>query len=243
MTPLLLSLVLSACELPQGSTVAPEATEDACALLAQQKARSPDRAALSVIYDEPGFEGARKRNDGAWKLWLDRALAWLKRVFETSGAAAYSNVTRFLVLALAAVIGAWSVAWLLSRRLRKKLPAHHESAAEPMVLDDPAKHLERARSLLGAAPREALREGLLALLSQLERSRLARPDRVKTNRELARELPGRGASAALSSEVQAALTRYDRAYYSQEPVAPELATKLVEDLAQAAGRAKAEVGA
>ena len=41
---------------------------------------------------------------------------------------------------------------------------------------------------------EAIREGLLSLLSTLERRRFARPDRVKTNRELADEL------AALAAE-------------------------------------------
>ena len=65
---------------------------------------------------------------------------------------------------------------------------------------------------------------------------------MKTNRELAKELPGRGASATLSAEVQAAVTRYDRAFYSQEPVAQELAATFVEEIAQAASRARTEAG-
>ncbi len=244
MSALFLSLVLAAsCELPLQATIPPDAREDACTLLEQTERRAPDRAALAAVYDEPGFESARKRNEGALKAWLERALAWFKRVFETSGAAAYSNVTRFVVLVGAAVVGAWSVAWLLARRRRRAQPATQEVALGPLVFDDPSAHLARARSLVTVAPREALREGLLALLAQLERGRLARPDRVKTNRELARELPGRGASETLTAAVQAAVTSYDRAFYSQEPVAQAFAAKFVEEIAQAASRAKMEAGA
>ena len=79
-------------------------------------------------------------------------------------------------------------------------------------------------------PREAIREGLLALLSSLEAKRLARPDRVKTNRELVGELPGRGASAQLTGEVERLVRWYDRAFYSLEPVPPEDAARFVDEV-------------
>jgi hypothetical protein len=101
----------------------------------------------------------------------------------------------------------------------------------PLKLDVPSAHLERARAALAGDPRRAIREGLLALLSHLERERLARPDRVKTNRELAQELPARGASPALAETVARLLAWYDAAFYSLEPVAPDAARRFVDEVA------------
>ncbi|MGQ0505136.1 MAG: DUF4129 domain-containing protein, partial [Myxococcaceae bacterium] len=57
----------------------------------------------------------------------------------------------------------------------------------------------------------------------LERARLARPERVRTNRELAAELPKRGAGPEMSKRVQALVRDFDLTYYSLDPVATESA--------------------
>jgi hypothetical protein len=102
--------------------------------------------------------------------------------------------------------------------------------AAALRLDSPGEHLARARTALASQPREAIREGLLALLSSLEAKRLARPDRVKTNRELVGELPGRGASAHLTGEVERLVGWYDRAFYSLEPVPADDAARFVAEV-------------
>jgi hypothetical protein len=84
--------------------------------------------------------------------------------------------------------------------------------------------------MLGSAPREAIREALLCLLSSLERQRFARPDRVKTNRELAEELAGRGAPPALVSAVTSLFTWFDRAFYSLEAVPADEARRFLDDV-------------
>ena len=54
--------------------------------------------------------------------------------------------------------------------------------------------------MVEADPRGAIREGLFALLGALERRSLARPDRVRTNREMAEEVAQRGAAPELSEQ-------------------------------------------
>ena len=126
--------------------------------------------------------------------------AWFDSFFESRGAESYSVIARFVVLFGAALAAGWAALRLLSGKRRassKTVGATREPAA--LALEDPAAHLRRARAQLALDPRKAIREGLLSLLSVLERRRLARPDRVKTNRELARELPAHGAPAELTT--------------------------------------------
>lgn len=232
MTLVLAALVLAApCEHPALGTLSPAQQDAACRLLEQPAGAAADRAALEVVYQRAGFEHARQRNGGALQAYLAQLRAWLERLFETSGAETYSNVTRVVVLFLAALVGLFAVARFAARRRRRAAVAVANAGPAPLVLDSPAAHLERARAAVAGDPRLAIREGLLALLSHLERERLARPDRVKTNHELAQELPARGASPALSASVARLLEWYDGAFYSLEPVAPDAARRFVDEVA------------
>jgi hypothetical protein len=231
MTPVLVTLLLAApCEHPALGTLSPRQQEAACRLLMQPSGAVADRAALEAVYRRDGFERARNRTGGALQAYLAQLRAWLERLFETSGAETYSNVTRVVVLFLASLAGLYAAARFARRRRTQRAAAVAEGPA-PLTLDVPAVHLERARAALAGDPREAIREGLLALLSHLERERLARPDRVKTNRELAQELPARGASPALAETVARLLAWYDGAFYSLEPVAPDAARRFVDEVA------------
>lgn len=232
MTPVLVALLLAApCEHPSLGTLPPERQAAACQLLAQPGGAPADRAALEAVYQRDGFEHARERNGGALQAYLAQLRAWLERLFETSGAETYSNVTRVVVLFLAALVGLFAVVRFAARRRKQRVAAAATAGPAPLVLDAPSAHLERAQAALAGDPRLAIREGLLALLSHLERERLARPDRVKTNRELAKELPARGASPALSETVARLLAWYDGAFYSLEPVAPDAARRFVDEVA------------
>ena len=111
------------------------------------------------------------------------------------------------------------------------------------MLQAPEAHLARARAALDTDAREALREALLALLSALERRRLSRPDRVRTNRELARELPARGAPPAVAAEVARLVEWYDARFYSLAPVAAAEARRFVEAVAALEAHMPAESGA
>ncbi|MEW6433689.1 MAG: DUF4129 domain-containing protein [Myxococcota bacterium] len=233
MTLALAALLLAApCEHPALGTLSPGRQAAACELLARPAGPTADRAALQAVYQRPGFERARERNSGALQALLAQLEAWLERLFETSGAETYSNVTRVVVLFLAALVGLFAALRFASRRRAAAAAATAgASTPAPLVLDSPAAHLERARAALAADPRAAIREGLLALLSHLERERLARPDRVKTNQELARELPGRGASPALAEAVARLVGWYDLAFYSLEPVAEDAARRFIDEVA------------
>ncbi len=188
-----------------------------------------DRAKLEEIYLRPEFERARIRGDGALE-WLRRAREWFDLLFESQGAETYSHVARFGVLLIAALIAVWAVLRLLRAREQTRVTPVLPSPTSPLQLQTPATHLGRARGLLNADPRAALREGLLALLSMLEQRRLARPDRVKTNRELARELPTRGAGVELTTTVEQLLAWYDRTFYSMAPVASAEAARFLDDI-------------
>ncbi|MEW5738276.1 MAG: hypothetical protein AB1938_05085 [Myxococcota bacterium] len=230
----LLALLLAApCEHPALASMSAERQSAACALLARPAEGAVDRAALEAVYQRPGFEKARARDTGVAQALLAQLRAWLESLFETTGAETYSNVTRVVVLFAAVLAGLFAV---LRFAARKKARAQNQAEPAParLILDSPAAHLERARAALASEPRGAIREGLLALLSHLERQRLARPDRVKTNRELARELPARGAPDALTATVTRLLDWYDGAFYSLDPVAPEAAKRFVEDVAAVA---------
>ena len=192
---------------------------------------SVDRAHLEEIYQRPEFARARLRNQGTLEQLWKQLVAWFDSFFESRGAETYSAITRFLVLLAAFAVAGWAVLRLWSRRKGPPL-AGQPGASEPaaLQLEDPLTHLTRGRGALGADPRAALREGLLALLSTLERRRLARPDRVKTNRELARELPARGAPPELTEEVARLLGGYDRAFYSLQPVAHAEAARFLDEV-------------
>jgi hypothetical protein len=229
---LFLCLSLAAtCEHPSLSMLSPERQAAACDLLDQPAPPSVDRATLGPIFERSGFERARQRNSGAIQALLAQLKHWFERLFESSGAEAYSNVTRVVVLVLALVIGGGVTLRFLSRRRQRALATTPRPLLSPaLVLDDPATHLARAETLLAAAPREAIREALLSLLSSLERRRFARPDRVKTNRELALELPTRGAPPELVSTVAPLFAWFDRAFYSLDAVVPVEARRFVDDV-------------
>lgn len=231
MSSALLALLLSApCDHPALGSMSGKKQESACALLARTSRGTADRAALEAVYRRPGFEKARTRDTGVVQALLAQLRAWFEKLFETSGAETYSNVTRLLVLFFAVLVGLFAGLRFVSRR-RAKTAVSAGAAASPLILDSPSAHLERARAALGDDPRLAIREGLLALLSQLERQRLAEPDRVKTNRELARALPGHGAPAALTQAVTRLLDWYDEAFYSLAPVAPDAARRFLDEVA------------
>lgn len=237
MSALLLALALAApCDLAEVAHVAPAQQGAACALLSRPAEAPLEVGRVGPIYDEPGFERARLRNTGAWKALLAQLQRWFNQLAETSGAQTYSNVTRVLVLVAALVLGGLVVLRTLGRRRAAPGPPGPASpVAASLELEDPAHHLARADALLGAQPREAVREALLALLSFLERQRYARPDRVKTNQELARELSTRGAPAALVQELAPLLGWFDRAYYSLEAVPAADARRFVADVRRVAG--------
>jgi hypothetical protein len=231
MTWLVLVVVLAApCVHPEVEALPPERQDAACAYLAQPSAPGVERGPLAAIYERPGFERARLRNTGAMQALLAQLKHWFEGFAQTSGAQTYSNVTRVVVLALALLLGGA----LLLRFFTKKAPVVPLEARSfgpaPLELDDPAAHLARAEGLMANAPREAIREGLLALLSTLERRRFARPDRVKTNRELTEELSTRGAPAALIDQVSPLFGWFDRAFYSLEAVSDSEARRFLSDV-------------
>ncbi len=210
--------------------------EDVCAWLGADESAAPlprsDKERLEEILSRPEFAQARQRQGDALQRLVRRALAWLEEMLQTQGAQSFATSTRTLVLVLAFVVVLFTV---LRLRHWRRGPVRRGQAGggtetEARVLDSPGAHLARARAALSGRPREAIREGLLALLSSLEVRRLARPDRVKTNRELVGELPGRGASARLTQEVERLVRWYDQAFYSLEPVPEEDAARFVEEV-------------
>lgn len=195
----------------------------------------PER--LQAILDRPEFARARQRHGDALKRLMREVTAWLERLFESRQAQGFAVATRAVMLGLALALLLWGVLKLRARRGGKAVRTSDRSTsdAEPLVLDSPGEHLHRARAALTTDAREAIREGLLSLLSALEERRLARPDRVRTNRELAAELPGRGAPAPLVREVERLMDWYDRAFYSLAPVAPDEAARFVTEVETLSG--------
>lgn len=204
-----------------------------CALNSQQpppvavEARADQ---LKAILDRPEFSKARDRNPDAAMQLLRRLGEWLEALLGQKPAQAFASGVRMFVLAIAAVaVGV--IAWRLSRtRLARRTLLDVAPQGNALVLRDPSRHLKTARALATDDPRQALREALLALLSELERRKLARPDRVKTNRELALELPQRGASEQHSRRVRELLAAYDRTFYSLEPVNQAAASRFTDDV-------------
>jgi hypothetical protein len=219
------ALAAAPCELPSTLELTDRQAEALCGLSVEPAAKA--QTALAAIYERPGFEQARAPQPGDA---LKRLRAWLESIFETAGAETYSNLTRVAVL-VAAALGALALVVRLARRRRGPGPRAPSSAeVVALALADPTEHLARARSLTSAEPRAATREGLLALLSALERQRLARPDRVKTNREIVDELPGRGAPGAVVEAVRAQLGWFDRAWYSVTPLDAASARRFIDEV-------------
>lgn len=190
-------------------------------------------ARLQDILSRPEFAQARQRQGDVLQRLMRMALNWLEELLQTREAQGFATSTRTVVLVLG-----FAVVLFAALRLRhwRKGPARRgadtrmDTGTAALRLDSPGEHLARARTALTSQPREAIREGLLALLSSLEAKRLARPDRVKTNRELVGELPGRGASAQLTGEVERLVGWYDRAFYSLEPVPADDAARFVAEV-------------
>jgi hypothetical protein len=209
---------------------------EACALqeaTAREQAPLPasDPKRLREILDRPEFAQARRRETDLLQRLMRQLDAWLDSLFESQGAQSFAVATRAIILGLALAVALWAMLHL--RRWRRPSTAHVQGtpgAAAPLALDSPREHLQRARESLASDAREAIRQGLLALLSTLEERRLARPDRVKTNRELAAELPARGAPAPLVQEVERLVHWYDRTFYSLSPVPSEEAARFVADV-------------
>lgn len=188
----------------------------------------PPPAELSAIYERPGFERARERNSGAFAAFFAQARAWFLSLFETRGAQTYSNVTRVAVLVAAVLFGLIA---LLRRRARERsASATAPPPPQGLQLDEPAVHRERAEALLTSDPRAAIREALFSLLAMLERQRLARPERTRTNRELAEDLPRNGAPPELVAKVTPLFTWFDRAFYSLSAITPADARKFLDDV-------------
>ena len=223
---LTLFLTAAPCELPPTAELTERQAEALCALPVEVPAGTA-RSTLAAIYERRGFEQARAPQAGDT---LKRLRAWLESIFETAGAETYSNLTRVVVL-VAAAIGAIAVVVRLAGRKRAAPKAIDAVSAAPgLELADPLEHLTRARALVTREPRSAAREGLLALLSALERRRFARPDRVKTNREIVSELPSRGAPAALVDAVRTHLGWFDRAWYSVAPLEAASAGRFLDEV-------------
>jgi hypothetical protein len=222
-------------ELPPDKLAKTVATRlrEACALqektaLSQEPVPEPERARLRDILDRPEFSQARKRNTDLLQRLLRKLDTWLSGFFQSRGAQSFAVATRAIMLGIALAVVLFGVLRLRRWRRPAQAPAQAgPGASTALVLDAPREHLQRARETLATDPREAIRQGLLGLLSTLEERQLARPDRVKTNRELAAELPGRGAPGPLVQEVERLVRWYDRAFYSLSPVPSEEAATFV----------------
>lgn len=239
MNAVVLALLLAAdapCALPGLEQLPAESRANACELSQRPNpAPAAPLDALHEIYERPGFEKARQRTDGAIGAYLAQLRAWIERLFGTSGAETYSNLTRLVVLGLALAVGVTVVLRVLARRRQPIATKETTVLRGALELDDPSVHRQRADALLAAEPRQAIREGWLAVLSSLERKRLARPDRVKTNRELVEELPGRGASSELVDSTRALVSWFDRAFYSLDAIAPDEARRFLGDVDRVLG--------
>lgn len=198
-----------------------------------------DRGHLRAILDRPEFEHARQRRRDPFEAIREWFRQMLDRLFGSSEAQSFAGGTRLLVLGVAiALLLALTIRVIRSRRGHDRRSPSIPDSSRPLALSDPQTHLDRARTALPHLPREAIREALLALLSTLERRRWARPDRVKTNRELSAELPTRGAPEEASSEVRRLTEWYDRTFYSLADIPPDEATRFVDDVSRfAAGEA------
>lgn len=195
-----------------------------------------DRAHVTSILDRPEFAHARQRRQNPVEALHEWFRNLLERLFGSREAQTFAGGTRLLVLALAvASVIAVAVRLLRSRRRVASSEGRSAEPAGALVLSDPQTHLERARAAVAHDPRAAIREALLALLSTLEQRRWARPDRVKTNREIGAELPTRGAPAEAQAEVRRLTAWYDETFYSLARIPADQAARFVDDVARFVG--------
>lgn len=216
---LLAAVALTAlpCEVPQGAEFSDAQSQTYCQLARSKVAPEPlDRAALSRILVRPEFAHVEDDPYEGLLKWLENALRSLFDSLNVKAGRSFSELTRVAVLFAAAVVASLALAsFVLRWRWKKRGPvSKSEPSSNALALESPQAHLDRARTLLSHSPREALREGLLSLLSSLEAARLARPERVKTNRELADEMTARGASEALARRARELFSTYDGHWYS-----------------------------
>lgn len=183
-----------------------------------------DTALLETILADPALAGAQERGGAGLLEHLGRRLReWLLSLLDSSGAAGFAEWTRTLVLAAAVLLLVWlTLRWVRRRRgAEARIPDPDALTSEAVeVLELPARHLGRGRAALAGAPREAIRQGLLALLSGLEDAEVIARGRVRTNRELAQALPTSGLSAEEVDRLAELLAWYDRAFYSLAAVSP-----------------------
>jgi hypothetical protein len=200
---------------------------------------APNTQRLTDILARPEFSRARQRYDIFSDLGA-RFREWLLSLAGARATESFARWTRWLVLLLAGATAALALLrWARRGHSARRAAPGPKTPAGALRLEDPAVHLSRARETLARDARGAIREGVLALLSALELGRWARPDRVKTNRELAGELPQRGAPASVVSTVTPLLGWYDRAFYSLAPVPAGDAARFVDDVSRAVSALRA----
>lgn len=194
----------------------------ACALHAAPGVSDhPDVESVTRVLDRPAFAGARDRHPHALgRLW-ERLKEWALSFLEDTSTRTFAAGVRWAVLALAFVAAAVGLErWWARRRDVTPRTGTGPTLTTTERLASPLDHLARARAHLHAAPRESLREGLLALLASLEHRGLGRADRAETNAELVAALSARGASGDECHQLEVLLRAYDRRFYSLSSVGP-----------------------
>ena len=187
---------------------------------------------LAAVLDRPVFSGARDRAPHAFGQAWERLKAWVLSLLEDRTTNTLASGIRWLVLGLAATL-AGAALWRTWARRR----AGDEASAGPPApvlsrLSPPTDHLRAARASLPGDPRGALREGLLALLSGLERAGWLSAGRTLTNRELSSAIADRPGA----DEAGALLRGFDRRYYSLERVGAEDAARFLSSVESACAR-------
>lgn len=192
-----------------------------------------DRARLLAILSRPEFERHAPDDTALYQL-LTRAAAWLRDFFSANdGLQATATSVRALFLLGACAFAAFLALRMARAALGRARPGLRSTRAEALALDDPEAYRERLGAALESGDgREAIRLGLLTLLAELERARLASPGRAATNRELAEQIAVRGGGEELSRRARELLGFYDRAWYGLRPVSCDEARAFVEKAAE-----------
>jgi hypothetical protein len=192
----------------------------ACALHAHADVTAyPGAETVTKVLDRPAFAGSRDRHPHAWgRLW-ERLKEWALSLLEDNSTRTFAAGVRWAVLALALGVAAAGLErWWARRKEAGAGKRSGQQVTRTERLGAPVDHLARARGRLPTAPREALREGLLALLASLERRGLGRADRAETNAEILSALPARGANVEEAERLRVLLRTYDRRFYSLSAV-------------------------
>jgi hypothetical protein len=182
-----------------------------------------DRSLLDRTYARPEFQSAKEEDEQADCI-SDLIETWLKGFFESGDSPGFSSFSRRVVLGLFVAIAATGLLLALSRlRFRKARGAKPQSTpltSGSPTAPHPTSHWERATRALATNPREAMRQGWLALLFRFEERRWLAPGRVETNREVGNHLAQRGAPTSLQEQVESLGQAFDVAFYSLAPVTP-----------------------